>query len=135
MAHTTFAKVSAAIIIALIFLMMGSCLIPLAHGATTQPRPNSLGLSQSYQNPMAYMFGTIEHIDSFDKATNVVFKPFGASMLDTEPILFCGDIVGQLEGSDNTTLFVFTYRQQPSRMYNGVACHDIFRILQLGESK
>lgn len=135
MAHSTFAKVSAAVIIALIFLMMGSCLIPLAHGATTRPRPNSLGLSQSYQNPMTYMFGTIDHVDFLSNASIVTFRPFGASMLDTEPILFCGDLTDQLEGGTNQTLYVFTYRLQGSRTYHGIACHEVYRILTLGESK
>ena len=133
--QSTFAKVSTAIVLFLILALMATCLMPLAHGATTHPRPNSLGLSQTYQNPYVYMLGTIEHADVLSNATVVDFKPFGASLLDIESILFCGDLSRELEEGDNTTLYVFTYRQQTTQMYHGIGCHDVFRILQLGPAK
>src|SRR5882762_4332819 len=113
--QSTFTKVSAAIVLFLLMALMATCFAPLARGATTRPRPNSLGLSQTYQNPMAYMFGTIEHVDSFSDATNVVFKPFGASMLATEPIFFCGNLDKELEEATAETLYIVTYRVQTGR--------------------
>lgn len=133
--QSTFTKVSAAIVLFLLMALMATCFAPLARGTTSRPRPNSLGLSQTYQNPYVYMFGTIDRADVLSTATIVDFKPFGASLLGTESILFCGDLSRDLEGGDNTTLYVFTYRQQTSRTYHGIGCHEIFRILQLGEVK
>lgn len=124
-------KVSAVVVLFLVLALMATCLAPLAHSAATKPRPNSLGLSQSYQNPMVYMFGTIEHYDMLSNATVVNFKPFGASLLDTESILFCGNLSRDLTGADNTTLYIFTYRQQTSRTYHGIGCHDVFHIFQI----
>ena len=128
-------KAGAGFLIAILAALMLTCGAELSHGATTQPRPNSLGLSQSYRSPMTYMVGSIEHVDSFSEATNIVFKPFGASMLDTETILFCGNVEKDLEGGTNQTLFVFTYRANASRMYHGVACHEVYRILQLADTQ
>jgi hypothetical protein len=128
-------KVAAAGFLAVLAALMLTCGAELSHGATTQPRPNSLGLSQSYRSPMAYMVGSIQHIDSFSEATNVVFKPFGSSMLNTETILFCGNIERDLEGGTNQTLFVFTYRANASRMYHGVACHEVYRIMQVADAQ
>lgn len=135
MSHSRLQKVGVGALLALIGALMLTCGAELSHGSTIQPRPNSLGLSQSYRNPMAYMVGSVEHVDSFSEATNVVFKPFGASMLDTETVLFCGNIERELEGGTNQTLFVFTYRQNPSRMYHGVACHEVYRVLQLADTQ
>jgi hypothetical protein len=81
---------------------------------------------------MSYMFGTVEHIDAFSQATNVVFKPFGASMLDTEPILFCGDVERLFDGKPTTT-YIVTYRQQASRLYQSVACHEVYRVFALAD--
>ena len=127
----TFARVSAAILIFLIFFMMGSCLVPLARSSTTNPRPNSLGLSQSYRNPYVYMVGTVVHVDAFSTATNVTFQPFGASVLDTETILFCGNFVNEFDGG----LYLVAYRQRATRLYHSVACHDIYQIIQLENAK
>lgn len=132
MAKSMFAKVSAGIVLFFILLLLGTCAMPLAHGSVARPRPNSLGLSQSYQNPYVYMFGTIDHADILSNVTVVYFKPFGASLLDTESVLFCGDLSQELTGGDNTTFYVFTYRLQTRRLYHGVGCHEVYRVLQLG---
>lgn len=131
MAHSTYTKIAAAIVILLMFAMMGSCLVPLAHGSTTSPRPNSLGLSQNYQNPYVYMFGTIDHVDLLSNVTIVTFKPVGASMLDTEPIMFCGDLEDDLKNGDTETLYLFTYRLSGKQSYHGIACHEVYRVLPL----
>ena len=127
MAKSTFAKIGAGVILILILLMMISCLIPLAHGSATSPRPNSLGLSQSYENPYVYMVGTVTHVDAFSNVTNVTFQPFGASLLDTETILFCGNLVNEFDGG----MYIVAYRQQARRTYRGVACHEIYKIIQI----
>ncbi len=127
MAKSTFAKISAGVILIFILTMMISCLIPFAHSATTAPRPNSLGLSQTYENPVTYMVGSVTHVDGFSKATSVTFQPFGASLLDTETILFCGDLVNEFDGGT----YVVAYQQRARRMYRGVGCHDIYRIVQI----
>jgi hypothetical protein len=132
-----FKRIGGIVILALVLGMFLAFFVAFAHGTTTtpSPRPNSLGLSQSYTNPYDYMFGTIEHVDAFTQATNVVFKPFGASLLNTQTILFCGDLTKDLEGGDSNTLYLFAYRHLPTRMYSRVACHDVYRVLELGSQK
>lgn len=124
---STFAKISAGIILIFILLMMMTCVMPLAHSSTTQPRPNSLGLSQSYENPYVYMVGTVTHVDAFSNVTNVTFQPFGASVLDTETILFCGDLINEFDGR----MYIVAYRQRARRAYRGVACHEIYKVISI----
>lgn len=135
--NRTWLNIGAWFIIAAFVGLMLAFFTVFAHGTTTTPsaRTNSLGLSQTYTNPYEYMFGTIEHVDAFSTVSNVVFRPFGASLLNTQTILFCGDVTKALGDGDTNTLYVFTYRQQASRTFQGVACHDVYRILELGEAK
>ena len=128
--HLKLRTIGALIILVALTTAMLTCFVSLSHGATTRPRPNSLGLSQSYTNPYVYMFGTIQHIEEFGKATSVTFRPFGASLLTTQEILFCGNL-SMLENATEDTFYIFTYRQVASQTYRGVACHDLFRVTEL----
>lgn len=134
---TTFRRIGGLIMLAAVLGMLLAFCSVFSHGTTSVPSPrkNSLGLSQTYTNPYQYMFGTIAHVDEFSTVTNVTFKPFGASLLNTQTILFCGDVTRELGDGDSNTLYIFTYREQASRMFSGVACHDVYKILELGESK
>lgn len=131
MAQSTFAKVSAAIILFFILAMMGSCLIPLAHGATTQPRSNSLGVSQTYENPFEYTFGTVDHIDALSNATVITLKPFGSSLLNNEALLLCGDLTKEFENDTTGSMYIITFRRVTTRTYHGIGCHDVYKIILL----
>ncbi len=93
---------------------------------TTQPRPNSLGVPQIYDSPWMYMIGSPSSVDVFSNGehyyTNVEFKAFGASMLNTVPILFCGN---QRTLFKDKKLRAVTYRIGATRNYQGIGCHDL----------
>lgn len=103
------------------FATLGRC--------STQPRPNGLGVLQTYDNPWTYMVGAPVHVNLFENKghyyTNVEFKALGASMLNTVPVLFCGNQLGAFEDSK---LRAVTYRTQAARNYQSIGCHEILPI-------
>lgn len=115
-------KIIAAIVLTLIIVLgsQGYC-------ATSQPRPNSLDLFDTYESPYMYMVGAPVRLNLFEDTkghyfTNVEFKALGASMLNTVPLLFCGSVE---EAFADTQLRAVTYRIKATRSYQGVGCHDI----------
>ena len=100
----------------------------------TTARPNGLGVLQTYENQYTYMVGSPARVGLFEHNgnyyTNVGFKAFGASMLNTETILFCGDLTGTFTDG---RLRVVVYRTQAAHAYQGVGCHDILRVMFIVE--
>lgn len=113
------------LILSLVLLM--SC--PVAQAETVENRKNSLGVLQTYDNPWAYMVGSPVHVDLFESNgtyyTNVVFKALGASLLNTQTLLFCGN---QLSAFGDGRLRAVTYRNSATRSYRGVGCHEVLPI-------
>jgi len=72
------------------------------------------------------MIGSPSSVDVFSNGehyyTNVEFKAFGASMLNTVPILFCGN---QRTLFKDKKLRAVTYRIGATRNYQGIGCHDL----------
>ncbi len=101
-----------------LFSILGHC--------STQPRPNSLGVPQTYESPWAYMIGSPANVNVFSSNgryyTNVEFKAFGASMLNTVPVLFCGN---QQALFKDARLRAVTYRIGATRNYQGIGCHEL----------
>ena len=93
---------------------------------STQLRPNSLGIPQVYDSPWAYMVGSPANVTMFSSGgrfyTNVEFKAFGASMLNTVPILLCGN---QKALFKDGRLRAVTYRIGATRNYQGIGCHEL----------
>jgi hypothetical protein len=103
-----------------------------AHGTATQPRPNSLGVEEIYQNPYTYLFalpvsGVLLADGNF---TNMRFQPYAAAAMFDESILFCGDVSEFFNGKVNGPV-VLTYRTQASRMLEGIGCHDLVSVFQV----
>ena len=123
-------KIAAVLFLSLLMAMMLTCGAQLSRG-TTSSRPNSLGAPQEYQSPYSYFLGSARKVTilgSDEKAfTNVEFAPYGASMLNTETIMFCGDVAG---GWDTRTK-VYVYRRIPHTSYQGVACHELIRVFNV----
>lgn len=118
-----------ALLVSMILLIstLGRC-------ATTsvKNRVNSLGVEQSYQNQMVYMVGSPRAVNLFEEKnryfTNVTFRPFGSTLIYTESILFCGNDV---ESFGDSRMRIVAYRRAAERMYQGVACHSIYRVIEL----
>jgi hypothetical protein len=123
-------KIIVVLTYAVVFMFLGITAAVMAHCSTTGNRPNSLGISQSYDNPVAYFVGSPRAINEFYEHgrsyTNVSFAPFGASMLDTESLLFCGN---QTEMFNRDDVLLVAYRRRAERSYQGVACHEVYRVI------
>ena len=102
----------------------------MAHCSTVQKRPNSLGVVQTYESPWAYLLGnpTEVHVlrENDELFTNVTISPFGASLLNTEQLMLCGD---QSEIFTDTRLRVVAYRRTARQMFLGVGCHELLKAL------
>lgn len=107
----------------------------LAHGST-QPRPNNLGVYQIYDSPYTYMVGSPVSVEVFEEKgqyyTEVKFKAFGASMLNTQELLFCGNEEASFSDSH---LRAMVYRVSATRLYQRIGCHDLLRVLLVKEEK
>jgi hypothetical protein len=118
-------KVAAWVVIgvALVFALA----VAKAFGTTTAPRPNNLGVLETYQNPNFYLVGLPVDGQILDgRFTNIRFQPYAAAALFDESILFCGDVSEQFDGKVGPV--VVTYRKQASGMYRGVGCHTLVSV-------
>lgn len=115
------------IILILSLMLVMSC--PVAHGETIENRKNNLGVLQTYDSPWMYMVGSPVRVNVFEEKgqyyTNVEFKALGASLLNTVPIMFCGD---QESAFGDGRLRAVTYRITATRSYRGVGCHEILPL-------
>src|ERR1019366_7227393 len=114
--------VVALMILALTFLVLIAVQIAMGHASNTNPRPNSLGVSETYQNPNTYLFGLpIEGTVLDEQYTRVIFKPYAAPALYTTTILFCGNALNSFTNKP----MVIVFRTQASGKYQGVGCHEL----------
>jgi len=122
-------KVAAWVIITTVLAF--ALLIGKTFGSTTpQPRPNSLGVQETYQNPNTYLVAIpIDGKIMEGRFTNVRFQPYAAAVLYDESILFCGDVSEQFKGK--TGPLVVTYRTQAAGMYQGVGCHQLVSVFKV----
>lgn len=121
-------RTASAVLLGIILGLVIAFSVAFAHGETTN-RKNSLGVTETYSNQMSYMFGAVLHSDEIGgRVTNVVFQPYGSSLIYTEPILFCGD---QTRFFPTGQMVIATYRRTATRMYREVACHDVYKVVAL----
>ena len=118
------------IIIAALLFMLGVA-VSIAHGKTTPaPRPNGLGVFETYSNPNTYLFALPVDGQILDgRFTNIRFKPYAASDLYDEMVLFCGDVTDQFNGKTGTV--ILTYRTQASGKFQGVGCHTLVNVFEV----
>jgi hypothetical protein len=130
MKHSIGTKISAYAIIVLALLFMFGVCVSIAHGEATNPRPNSLGVSETYQNPNTYLFGLpIEGTVLDEQYTRVIFKPYAAPALYTTTILFCGNALNSFTNKP----MVIVFRTQASGKYQGVGCHELVGAFEVTE--
>ena len=125
------------LILAILCLCFGPLSI-LAHGST-EPRvnrPNSLGVSEVYQNSNVYLFGQpidgqiLEYEE--DHATNVRFQPYNTPALYDESVLFCGMVADFFQGKRGPV--VVTYDKIAHRRFNGIACHELISVFEVHDN-
>jgi hypothetical protein len=91
---------------------------------TTKARPNSIGISEIYQNPNTYLIAEPVEVtfmrDEKERIyTNIRFLPLNTAAYFDESILFCG-VVDELKRLPMAVI----YTTRASRMYKGIACHE-----------
>jgi hypothetical protein len=95
-----------------------------AYAVPSKPRPNTLGVSEIYQNPNTYLIAepveaTFMQDEKERTYTNVRFLPLNTAAFYDESILFCGVV----EDFKRLPMAV-TYLTRAGRMYKGIACHE-----------
>lgn len=105
----------------------------MAHATVSHKHQNSLGAVIDDLNPYVYLVaaptqGSVFLCDGKDEVcTNVVLQPYGTDLMHTESLTLCGDESQRfLRGPQ-----VIIYRRVADRFYSGIACHDLYKILQL----
>ena len=119
------AKLAAWVILAATVLF--ALAVTKSFGSTTDvPRPNSLGVRESYQNPNTYLLALPVDGQILDgRFTNIRFQPYAAAMFDTS-ILFCGDVTEEFAGKSGP--LTVTYSTRASGMYRGIGCHNLVSV-------
>jgi hypothetical protein len=103
----------------------------LAHGSTTKPRPNTLGVEEVYQNPNTYLIAEPVEVtfmqDEKERVyTNVRFQPLNTAAFYDESILFCGTV----ENFKRLPMAI-TYLTRANQMYKGIACHEFISAYEV----
>jgi len=119
------------LILALAFLALVAVLIATGHASTTAGnRTNSLGVSETYQNPYTYLLAIpIDGQLIEGKYTNIRLWPFGTPALYDFSLLFCGDVTEKFEGKSG--VLVLTYETRAHAMYKGVACQELLGVSEV----
>jgi hypothetical protein len=112
----------------IVFLFVLS-MLTFGHCTTTNNRPNSLGVSEVYQNPYAYLLAEPIEVTLLDgsKYTNVRFWPYATPALYEETVLFCGDQSDYFSREP----IILTYEKQAHSMYQGIACHKLVGAISI----
>ena len=119
------------IVLALTFMAITAALIATGHASTTSGnRPNSLGISETYQNPYTYLLALPMDGQILEgRYTNIRLWPFGTPALYAFSILFCGDVTEKFEGKSG--VLVLTYETRAHAMYKGVACQELLGVSEV----
>lgn len=127
-------KVGAIIVlIAAILFAIGFCTM-FAHGSTTKPRPNNLGIERVYTNTNTYLFAApIDGAHIEGRVTAIRFQPYNTMALYDETVLFCGDVSNFFIGKSGP--MVVTYDRIGHRLFRGVACHDIVSVFEVHDDQ
>lgn len=124
-------KVLAAFLaLALTFLVLVAVLIATGHASTRNKPKDPLETLDIPVNPYAYRLALpIDGQILEGKYTNIRFWPYGAPELFDETILFCGDVTPLFNGKRGPVVIAF--RAQGSRLYRGMACHEILNVFEV----
>lgn len=115
------------LILALTFLVIAAVLIGTGHAETSRPRPNSLGVSEVYQNQFSYIIALPIDGQIIDgKFTNVRLWPVGTPELYDTTLLFCGDVTDKFEGKKG--VLALTYETRAHAMHKSIGCHELLMV-------
>jgi hypothetical protein len=118
-----------AFVLALLFAIALFFLSEPVHASNMAPRPNSLGVQETYQNPNTYLLALPVAAQVLDgRFTNIRFQPYKAAALFDESVLFCGDVTDEFRGTSG--VLVVTYLTRASGRYEGVGCHNLQGVFE-----
>src|SRR5208282_2186956 len=125
----------------LLFLLITSVLLAFGKASVRgNARPNSVGVSETYQNPNTYLIAlpidgqilsTGQVLDRSSQFTNIRFSPLATAALYDETVLFCGDVTPMFKDKQGTVALV--YRTQASGKFQGIGCHDLLGVYEIKE--
>jgi len=97
---------------------------------------NSLGVVIDDLNPYVYLVGlpiqgSVFECDKNVICTNAIIRPYGTDLMHTESVTFCGNESGTIINGNQ----VFVYRRVATRFYDGIACHDLEKVLLLSDQQ
>ena len=122
--------VASFVIFSLAFLVLVAFLLATGHASTTGKPKDPLETFEIPTNPYAYRLALpIDGQILEGKYTNIRFWPYGAPELFDETILFCGDVTPLFNGKRGPVVIAF--RAQGSRLYKGMACHEILNVFEV----
>jgi hypothetical protein len=107
-------------------------MIALGKAEPINNRPNSLGVTESYQNPNTYLLALPVDATVLDggKYIAIRFEPFYTAALYDETVLFCdGNSVDQFQGKSG--VLIITYETRAHQMYKGIACHHLIAVFEV----
>lgn len=124
-----------------LLVMILVLLVPVTlYSGTVDRHQNSLGAVISDYNPWVYDLGALRTGSVFycdqrkeEACTSIVFSPFGVDTLSTEQLLFCGDQSDEFK--NKKAPIVLVYRRQGSRVYDGIACHNLLKVFEVSFPK
>ena len=118
------------LLLMLLFLFLAAFMVAVGRASTTKKVPNSLGTPQFLTNQWSYLLALpLDGQVLEGKYTNVRFQPYGTPELFDVTLLFCGD-TSETFGTKKGPL-VIVYRTQASRVYQGVACHELKAVFEV----
>jgi len=118
------------ILLLLGFLLFAAFLSVLSHGMPTKARPNTLGVSDFYNNPYTYLLAKPIDGQVFSGGyTNIRFAPYAAADFYDLSILFCGDVSDQFDGKSG--VLVIVYKIQGTHKYRGIGCHELVGVFEV----
>lgn len=116
--------------LALVFLVLIAFMIATGHATTTNKHRDPLENFDASYNPYMYLLALpIDGQILEGRYTNIRFWPYGTPTTYDESIMFCGDVTLVFNGK--VGVVVIAYRAQGSRMYKGLACHELLNVFEV----
>lgn len=116
------------LILALLWVLALVCL--QLHAEPAMPRPNSLGVEQTYTNTNTYLLAVpLEANFLQGKYVSIRFAPYNTTALYDETVLFCGTDLSEFEGKNGVV--VVTYETRAHVMYKGIGCHRLVSVFEV----
>lgn len=119
-------------IFALMLILVGQANCSVAPAATRNT--NGLGVVISQDNIFTYNMGLPISGglvgDEHNVYTSIQFAPAYAPAVNTESLLFCGDVSDDLNKHSGKVV-VLTYEKVSHRAFQGIGCHELLSVTDI----